>query len=115
MPFGDYNSNIFQIPAEVQCLCSVIKNKTTKEVWFLLPWHGTTLGPNEQYVVVGDINTWYQRKRYRTRDAFLKAILNDVIEVVSLPNPHVTNGTVTKMLTLDATGTAVSVTNPCWV
>lgn len=113
MPF-QYDSTIFRLPPEVQCLCTVIKNVSSAPLWILVPFHGTTIGAGQQYVFVGSLAEWAQRKRYRTRDALLKAATTGKILIEQLPVPHLTDGTVTKTLGIGGSPLSVTINDPCW-
>jgi hypothetical protein len=110
----DYNKTIFKLPAEVECLCTKIKNLSSAPLWYLVPFHGTTLGAGEVYTFIGNLTDWLQRKRYRTRNGLLQAVGDGKVAIVQLPVPHVTNGTVTKVLGLNDDGDAFTVSDPCW-
>ncbi|MEM2989890.1 MAG: hypothetical protein QXQ02_01740 [Halobacteria archaeon] len=100
---------------QVQCLCTVVKNTSPNTIWILLPKNGTTLSPDEQFVFIGGLDNWLQQMKYRSRDAILKALTTDVIDIVQLPAPHLVNAAGTrKMVVLDATGANVTVADPCW-
>lgn len=114
----EHEKNIFAIPANFQCLCTIIKNTSAVPRFLLVPFHGTTIGPGEQYVFVGSLLDWLQRKRYRVRDSVLAAFDGSgspTFTIVQLPNVHVfdTNTSTTKMLAIDGVG-AVVTANPCW-
>ena len=116
MPFS-YDSAIFSLPTEVQCLCTIVKNVSTAPYFVLLPKHGTTIGANEQIVFVGGLDNWLQTKRYRTRNSVLQAMLDGKLEIVQLPVPHlVDSGGITKTLGINDPGTGYQVTfnDPCW-
>lgn len=112
MPIS-YSSQIFKIPANMTCLCTVITNTTATPKWVLVPNHGTLLGPNEQLVIFGDYLQWLQHRRRRTQFSIMAALESDTLDIVQTPAVHITDGTVTKIVTLNAMG-GVDVANPCW-
>lgn len=115
MPLPD--SNIFALNNNVHCLCSIVRNKTSNPMWVLVPKHGTTLAPNGQFVFIGDVSTWLQRRSYYVRDSFLGGLTSNKIEIIQTPVPHIFrddgSNLIVKIIALNATNNVVSA-NPCW-
>lgn len=117
MPLEHYR--IFRYDSQELDLCTVIKNKTNKPVFVLVPWHGTTVGPvgsGDTVTFVGNIADWLQRKRYRTRRAFTNALRDGVLEIVRTPVPHYTANNVVKTVVVQysAPNYQVVAIDPSW-
>lgn len=119
MPLPDFN--IFSLqpsssPTKRLCFCTIIKNLTSSPKWVLVPKHGTTIGPGQQYVFIGSISTWLQRRSFYVRDAFLNDIVEGRLSVLQTPNVHLYNeaGPTTKILAINNDGSVLSLANPCW-
>lgn len=115
---SDYQ--IFKIPTYGECLCTIIKNISASPMFVLIPFHGTTLGAGEQLVFMGGLDSWIQRKRYRTRDSFIEALKGGKLSLRQLPLPTSTynNGStdITKTISVKWIGSAeaISTSDPCW-
>lgn len=104
---------------DVSCLQTVVKNISGRTLTFsFLPPHGVTLNNGDTYAVEGDlpdaIRNMGRGKAERNLVAMQHAIEDQVLTIVSAPNPILqdTSSGATKMITL--TGGALVVAIPCF-
>lgn len=114
-------SQIFKIQTYERCLCTVLRNASSAPRFVLVPWHGTTIGPGEEYAFIGGLDAWLQRKRYATRRSFTKALNTaNSLQLLQLPLPHsyYTVSSTLYIYTLstqnNAGNPALRIAEPCW-
>lgn len=111
------HNRIFKINDYELDLCTVLKNKQSRPVFVLVPWHGNQIAANGTLAFIGSLDNWLQRKRYFTRRSFTSALNTGKLEIVSSPAPHSTANNTVKVSKVTYSGGAYSVVaaDPSWL
>jgi hypothetical protein len=104
------------MPTNTNCMLTKVRNMSGKTATFgFLPPHGKRLTSGEEYTFFGSPETLLGAiTKKRQREAFLQALKDEVLVIVSTPAVHVYDETkdVTKVLGVN-NGT-VTAGDPCW-
>lgn len=96
-------------------LYTTVKNVSGKTLTFgFLGAHGKTLNANDTYTVPGDLVTKLGAQRSQRKfKALERALVNNLLDIVSSPSVYLLSGSTTRELAANATG-VLGTTPPSW-
>lgn len=103
-----------------ECLYSTVKNVSGNSLYFSwFPYHGKRLEDQEQASVIGHLPDAVVRAQYVTSQRYLKAfeqaLKDELIEIVSLPNPVLYDPHFDHSKMLKLQNGMLFAADPCWL